>query len=244
LLYASTLGLLPDLVLFGCAVAAIWETALFYTLFYPTNGYRHEGLWVVFLISLYWIRYAGATPLLPRRRGGIFRLRVASYTAFAFLLAMNVLFGVDLLAKFARQDFSLSRALGAMINSDPELRTAILLPEPEHIGEALPYYVANDMYLAREGKYGKASTWTLTSRQLLSLGDLLSIAEDLNRTTGKPVLILTEPHLTGEGGAFEVGYGWRFSYTPAEFADLTARTTRLPLARTATDENFDAYLLR
>jgi len=243
LLYVSALGLLPDLVFAFCAILAIWQTSLFYSFFYPSNGYRHEGLWIVFIISLYWIR-SRRRPLMEAVSGVRDVFRAVPLAAFGLLLAMNVAFGLHQLAKYARQPLSMSRALGAMINDDPVLRRAILLPEPEQIGEALPYYVDNEMYLAREHRFGKAAIWNRVSQQQLSLHDLLAIAQGLKDTTGRPVLILTEPHLTGEGGELKVAYNWRFTYTPAEFAELMAATTQLPLARNATDENFDVYLLK
>ncbi|HLG86309.1 MAG TPA: hypothetical protein VKZ79_03835 [Alphaproteobacteria bacterium] len=243
ILYASTLALLPDLALFGSALLALWGTAAFYTLIYPQVGYRHAGILLVFLISLYWIRFAAAR-FPPLRGATLSTLRSISVALFTFLLVMNVFFGALVVSREAKRESSLSWSLSRMIAADPELGRAILLPEPEEIGESLPYYTDNDMYLAREGKYGKAATWSREAKQQISLGELLAIAERLKRDTGRPVLIMIGPHLTGAGGTFAVSYGWKFSYTPAEFADLTEHASPLPLARDATNENFDAYLLK
>ena len=243
LLYGASLALLPDLPLFASALLALWGTAAFYTLVYPQVGYRHAGLLVVFYLALYWIRFAGSD-FPARRAGALSMLRWISVALFTFLLAMNVLFGFLVVTREARQESSLSRGLSRMVMADPELGRAILLPEPEELGESLPYYIDNDMYLAREGKYGKAATWSSDAKQQMSLGDILAIAEQLKHDTNRPVLILIGPHLTGAGGTFTVSYGWQFSYTPAEFADLTAHATQLPLARTASDENFDVYLVK
>lgn len=243
LLYASSLALLPDVALFAAAMLGLWGTAAFYSVVYPLVGYRHAGLIVLFFLSLYWIRYAGTA--FPSRRGTpLFALRWVSVASFTFLLAMNVLFAAELVEREGRQPSSLSRAMGQMIAADPELGRAILLPEPEHLGESLPYYVDNDMYLAREGKYGKAATWSHEAKQQMTLGELLATAETLKQNTGRPVIILIGPHLTGEGANFAVGYGWEFSYTPADFAALNEHASKLPIDRNATDENFDAYLLK
>lgn len=244
LLYGSALALLPDLALFASALLALWGTAAFYSLVYPLVGYRHAGLVVVFMLSLYWIRYSGSA-FRARQGTPLYRLQWIGAALFTFLLVMNVLFAFLLVSREGRQESSLSRAIGHMIAADPTLGRAILLPEPEEVGEALAYYTDNDMYLAREGKYGKAATWSShEAKQAMSLGELLAIAEKLKQDTGRPVLILIGPHLTGVGGVFHVAYAWQFSYTPAEFADLNTRATQLPLARDAADENFDVYLLK
>jgi hypothetical protein len=243
LLYLSSLALLPDLALFGSALLALWGTAAFYTLIYPQVGYRHAGILLVFLLSLYWIRFAAA-PFPSLRGATLSTLRWMSVALFTFLLVMNVFFGILVVSREGRQESSLSQSLGRMIAADPELGRAILLPEPEEIGESLPYYTDNDMYLAREDKFGKAATWSREAKQQMSLGELLATAERLKHDTGRPVLILVGPHLTGEGGSFPVSYGWNFSYTPAEFAGLMEHASPLPLARDATNENFDVYLLK
>jgi hypothetical protein len=244
LIYGSCLGFWPDLLFLGVAVLAVWSTSLFYNLVYPWSLYRHSGLLLVFFLSLYWIRYAHGAPSLPKGGARLSRLRWLSLGPFTLLLAMSVLIGAALVVKESQQELSMSRTLGRMIASDPELRRAILLPEPEEYGEALAYYTDNDMFLARESRWGKFATWSREAKQEISLGDLLATAETLMRDTKRPVLILIGPHLTDAGGVFAVSYGWRFSYTPAEFADLNSRATRLPLPRNAMVENFDAYLLK
>jgi hypothetical protein len=244
LMYASALALLPDLVLLGVAVLAVWGTSLFYNLVYPWSSYRHFGILLVFYLSLYWIRYAYAASFLPKSRAPLSWLRWLSLGPFTLVLAMNVLIGAALVVKESQQEWSMSRALGRMIASDPELRRAILLPEPEEIGEALAYYTDNDMFLARESRWGKFATWSRETKQDISLGNLLATAEMLISDTKRPVLILIGPHLTGAGDTVAVSLTWRFSYTSAEFAELSSRATRLPLPRNAMVENFDAYLMK
>jgi hypothetical protein len=57
LLYFAVAGLSVRLPLLLSALGGLWGTAIFFQLVYP-GYYRHQAIWVVFLITLYWFEFA------------------------------------------------------------------------------------------------------------------------------------------------------------------------------------------
>src|SRR5947207_987661 len=72
------------------ALAGLWGTALFFQLIYP-GFYRHQAIWIVFLITLYWFAFARPARSMQVRPSIKSRLLLCSfYGAFAALLAMCI----------------------------------------------------------------------------------------------------------------------------------------------------------
>src|SRR5262249_41670534 len=95
LLYAATLGLLSRPLLFTCAIASLWGMAAFFELVYA-GGYRHEGIWLLFLISLYWMRLSEADAQQFSKTTWRFEM-VPLYGVLSLILTMNCMFGARLL---------------------------------------------------------------------------------------------------------------------------------------------------
>ncbi len=246
LLYGSCAILLPDLVLFTCAIVALWMLSVFAIAVYPLS-FRHVGVWASFLIALAWIRYArasnGAYAARDTTRRAIIGHRIAM-GAFVFLLVSYALIEARTIVSTTRHPASDSRSLAMMIATDPRLHGAILLPEPEEYGEALPYYIDNPVYLAREHRFGRTATWSRTTQIRLTLGQLLDDAHDLRRREGKPVVIVIAETLKPRSANVPVSLGWRFAYAPADVRRLRRETTELPGLRRGFLESFDAYVVR
>jgi hypothetical protein len=147
---------------------------------------------------------------------------------------------------------SKSRAFADLVQKSPDLHGAIILAEPDHIAEAIPYYLDNDIYLPRKGKFAKFATWSSrTSKLSLTLDDILLTARGLENKTGRPILILLEypvtaiePQEVREFARLPMGR-WRFRYDGDQARAFLAATRKLPLGPKALLRgNFDAYLLQ
>ena len=57
LLYLAIAGLAVRLRLLLSALGGLWLTALFFQLIYR-GFYRHQAIWIIFLITLYWFAFA------------------------------------------------------------------------------------------------------------------------------------------------------------------------------------------
>jgi hypothetical protein len=244
LLYFAVAGLAIRLPLLLSALGGLWGTTLFFELIYP-GYYRHQAIWIVFLITLYWLGFASRerSPRVPQSIKS--RLLVCSfYGAFAAILVLNS--GIRKVYVQTEYHISKSAALADLLQTSPDLRNAIILPEPEQIAEAMPYYVDNDIYLLREGKFGKFATWSSrTSKLILTLHDVLVAARDLKDETARPILILLEyPIEPNHSREFGSPLPWRFRYDDNDAREFLAATRKLPLGPKAMLEDFEAYLLQ
>ena len=247
-LYAAIAGLVSFAPAFLAALGGLWVTSMFYFLVYPATGFRHEAVFLVFLTVLYWLKFSNEKKQQPNaapRPAARFSARLRF--VFPLLLAINCVVGFKAYYADLRQDLSSSKDIGKLLDSSDTLRSAIVMAEPEHIGEAVAYYADNDMYLVREGKFGRFTTWGTNSTAELSLGTVLDKSETLKVQTGKPVVILMQ-HVLTDADADKTfgagGYGWSFHYSADELRDFRAATKKIATYRQAlTDENVDVYLL-
>jgi hypothetical protein len=224
---------------------------VFFHVVYP-GMYRHQALFVVFLIAMYWLAAAGRGGAWPdaaqsrrvtlldgaRRWGGF---------AFVCLLALQVAIGIALFASSAKGDvFSRSRDLGRLL-AQPSLRDAVVVGNPDVILEPLSYYAPNPVYLARERRWGRVVAFTKAAMRTSSLAELLDTARRLRRETGRPVVIVLQKRLVARAPAedWDQGYIGRFVTTPEQVRAFLTATRRLAsFAPAITDETYDVYLLR
>ena len=246
LLYAATFGLLARPRLFLAAVLGLWLQVLLFVKVYP-GSYRHQGLWIVYLVTLYWLavlRPAAHVPVLPRSRGALERL--GGRVALPALLALNVYVGWSRIGFDAAHELSAVPALADALRATPGLDRAVVIAEPDHFLEALPYYAGNPTYLTREGKFGDTTTWTRRARVDLRLADLLAEARDLRARTGRAIVILVGPELDtlcARANQTTYSFGWTFRCDPDELREFRDATRLLAPRRGALREDFDAYLL-
>jgi len=140
---------------------------------------------------------------------------------------------------------SASKAFGEFLNHSTQFQNAVIVPEPDYNVESLPYYADNQVYLPREGRFGKTVSWTSASKAHLTLGELLEAARDVRSRTGSPVLIVLEPlNLDSGAGEQKYMYGKVFSWTAAEAEEFRNATTLLrEFDASEGDEDYRVFLL-
>lgn len=248
LLFAATLGLLPRRPAFLAAIAALLLTSLFFAV--AANGaYRHAAVWLSFLITLYWIGWSKVTApsasglALDRLLPAIGRVSLLLMIAIQTAAGMN-----DLRNAATGVVASRSADLGRLIASRADLANAVILSEPEYLVEALPYYVKNPVYLARDHRFGSVVIFSRKGKMDGDLGETLRLARELRDTTRAPVIILLAYRLDEitPDRIYDEGKDWRtFRASAAQIRDFRAATTMLRRFGPArTDESFDVYLLK
>ena len=252
-IFGSTLGLIRRPAALFSAWAALVSFILFFSILYP-GEYRHVGLWLVFLIGLYWI--AGDDPsLLTHSRFALANAKVlqwtttAGYLCFILLLSFQAGFGIaaikPVLLNIAPE--SRTRDLAALISGNPSLRDATVIADPDYLVEALPYYLPNPTYLMREHRYGDINIFTRRATLTLSLSDILSNAQQIHRQTGKPVIILLKDRLDSVTSPqrLKEGYDWILTTTPQEIQAFKQETRLLSHLGPVTerDETYDVYVI-
>lgn len=251
LLSIPMVGALLGLVRWPAALiagaASLWGMSLFFVLVYP-GSYRHDGLWLVFVIALYWMAQTrGVGPL--QATGGRRVIGAAGLACLIALLVIELPVGVRRLmdSRPGGTPASQVRDLARLLQSRADLRDAILLPDPDHLLEAMPYYLPNAIYLPRQQRFGRYALFSSQGVLDLSLGDLLADAQLLCRAHDKPVVLVLQQDLdrVTPPKTLNEGYNWRLSIAANDVATLRSATEFLGRFEPAThDEVFGAYVLR
>ncbi|HZC37488.1 MAG TPA: hypothetical protein VE221_02305 [Sphingomicrobium sp.] len=193
LLLVSCVGLIRRPAALFAAIAGLLGLKLFFYFVYPSS-YRHEALFVVFLLSLYWMTGKGAGGSWLRRPQ-LDLVQLLGTLAFIGLLAMQtVLLIAPIKFQVAGIPYSRSADVARLLRK-PELSGAIVMGDPDTVLEALPYYVDNPLWFLRQQRFGKVVRLSENARRNLSLDDILADAERLHRQTGRPVVFLSVPSI-------------------------------------------------
>ncbi|HEY1606448.1 MAG TPA: hypothetical protein VGF77_12720 [Allosphingosinicella sp.] len=248
-LWGSVLGLLRRPAALLSAAAALVGFELFFQLIYP-GYYRHQGLFVIFLLILHWLAAEG--------HGGRWRdawaegaaaRRIAGFGQ-AMLLLLLFFQVVNAAGKVAADLNGVpqgrSRDLAELLKRD-RLTDAVLIADPDMFLEALPYYAPNPIYFMREQRFGHVVRFTKSVRTELSLDDYLNDARALRARTGRPVVIVLRQRIDPSSPAFRVHEVniWNFSGTREQIGRFLAATQRLVrFAPAVSDESYDVYLLK
>jgi len=251
LLVTSTLGLLLEPVAFVALWAGLLALSVLFQVVY--NGdYRHQGLFVVFLLTMHWIVLARREP----DGGQQLRNKLARaglYVGLPIILAILVVTGAQKLTTDLTRPMSASQALGAFVRSHAQYGQAVLIAEPDFYVESVRYYIDNPIFILREQRFGDTIKFVRTAQLDSSLGELLRGAWDVHVRTERPVLIVLGHLDELDPGAVQADqrqtkaylFKRTFSWSVAEVAELR-RCTRLletfdkPIAG---DERYRVYEL-
>ncbi len=245
ILFGSTLALIRVPAAALAALAALLMLSVFFQVIYP-GGYRHQALWLVFLVAMYWMSlqdgHRAVTP--PSRVSAL--AEPAGVVLLAILFALQLFPSADGVADALRGvPESRSRDLAHLVAAHPELQQSWILADPDYLVEPLPYYLSNPTYLLREHRAGSVVTFTAKAQLHLTLDDVLATARRLRTESGHPVLILlSKPPAAGTAEAIAEGYDWTFTAPVAQVTQFLAATRHLAgFAPARTDETFDVYVL-
>ena len=250
LMVGALLGLVRWPAALIAGAASLWGMGLFFVLVYP-GSYRHDGLWLLFLIALYWMAQArGRGPLQPGRDQRVRRaVGVAGLACFVALMLLQVPVGLRALADSlpGGRPASRVRDLARLLQSRADLKDAILLPDPDHLLEAMPYYAPNLTYLPRQQRFARYARFSKQGLLDLSLGDLLTDAKRLCRDYAKPVVLVLQQDLdqVTPPQRLSEGYNWHLDIGAGDIRALRSATEFLGrFERASQYEVFGAYVLR
>ncbi|MEG3123595.1 hypothetical protein [Sphingomonas sp. GB1N7] len=235
----------PGAFLSSFAVIAVFQ-AFFYVV-YP-GGYRHQSLYLVYLIVMYWLVALG--------RGGQWRSQTATLAMpekigrvlFALLLVLQLISTVAYLkASINNLPESRSRDLAAVLHIHGLDRRAILIANADPILESMPYYTTNRLYFVRSARFGTISPINKSTIKTISLGDMTTTMRQLHARYGVPVVAVLQYRLDQAAPAVVIdqGYIGSFAITPEQVRAFRAATTRIAsFGPTISDESYDVYVMR
>jgi hypothetical protein len=236
----ALLGLVGRPALAVLASAAVFALGAVFAIVYP-GGYRHQGLLLTFLLTLYWLRFqtvesAPAVESAPPAPSARWRnLRI--FGGLAILLAIALGLGLYHLGRDLVYPQSASLAFGEFLRTHREYRGAILLGEPDFLLESVPYYADNPIYIAREQRFGDTTRFTRASQARLGLGELLRTAVGLRTPS---IIVGVGPAASREPGRrVLVALGHLPGFDPARGVDPT-----LGLSQSGTRSTDDGAGLR
>lgn len=193
LLAVSCLGLIRRPAALAASVAGLISLKLFFYFVY-FSSYRHEILFVIFLLSLYWMVANGAGGTWRHRR---WHDHIQFIGAGVFLALLLVQTGRLLNPVYMQLNGTPdSRAADvAKLLKRPELSGAIVMGDPDTMLEPLPYYADNPIWLLRQRRFGHVVPLSTKGRQDLSMTDVLGDAKFLHDRTGRPIVFLSHLEL-------------------------------------------------
>lgn len=242
LLLVACLGLIRRPAAFGAAIGGLVGLKLFFFFVYPSY-YRHEALYVAFLIALYWMSsegFGGSWRQPPW--AGMFQ-RVGEW-AFIGLLAVQTLMLIDpIRMEAARVPYSRSEDVGKILHR-PELRNAIVMADPDVMLESIAYYADNKLYFMRQQRMGKVAQLSDHVRRLLTFDDILADADRLHRQTGRPIVFMSYLPLPPRQRYHQTMMYHDQTVVDPQAVKRFLSSTRLiaRLRGSGTDENYDLYL--
>jgi hypothetical protein len=242
-LYLAVFGLLRRPALSLAALGALVALGGLFRVAY-VGSYRHAGLFLCFLVCLYWITLAAPDGGTARKLG--LRWLDVGRAALVVLVLASV-YQDRLVLRDVRLEMSSAKAFGAFLRASPSLHDAILVPEPDYFIEAMPYYAHNAIYFPREHRFGTTVTWSSAAAADLSLAQLVALARRLKARNGRPVLVvLGHPAFaTDATGDIRYLYDKRFTWSAREREDAGRSLT--PVAKfvaAVTNENYWVYAVR
>ena len=245
LLVGSVAGLIRSPAGTVAAAWALIALPLFFQLVYP-GAYRHQALFVAYLLALYWMVALGRGGAWRADRARDARVARGGQAAMLALLALQVPVSIAMIAAPSEGiAWSRSRDVARLLRRPP-LRGAAVMANPDVLLEPLPYYVDNPLWLTRERRWGTRAEFTKKAQVALSLGGILADARRIRAATGRPVVILMQPPLdpAAAPATWQESYLGTLTVTPAEIRAFLAATRHLGhYGPTVTDECYDVYVL-
>jgi hypothetical protein len=153
LLLAGVAGFLYRPALFLAALGGLWANSLLFAFIYG-GFYRHQMIWVVFLITLYWIAIERQTAF-PTKGRADWPFALGVRVVLPVILITQVANSVVNLYRQASRPFSMSKNAADLLHRTAGMEQAIVMAEPDYLVESLPYYLSNPTYLLREARFGK-----------------------------------------------------------------------------------------
>jgi len=205
--------------------------------------YRHEGLYLVFVITLYWM-LAETEPLGKPCRYLRFLSQIGLYGAVGVIVFFNVALSTVILPEDWSSPLSSGKAFGELLTQTPELMNAIIIADPDYFMETLPYYAPNQIYFPRESRFGTTVSWTTNSAVSLSMRDLLNVAREIKSSTKQPVLlVLGHLHIDpNTDGSIVFSYNKHFSWTAADMEEFYNSTELIrEFVSAISSENYCVY---
>lgn len=243
LLAIASLGFIRKPAALAAALVALLLSKLFFVMVFPSS-YRHELLYLAFLIALYWMTIEGAGGSW-RDRPWMRSVEVAGTWVFVALLAVQTaLLYFPLHLEAEGTPYSRSADAAAIIRR-PEFAGAIIMADPDTMVEPMAQYApGHPLWFLRSHRFGAVVPLSRAAQRVLTLDDILGDARKLHDRTGRKVIFLSNEELKPALlHTYRAMYDDVTVIDPASVNRFTAATRKIASLRGAgSDESYDLYV--
>jgi hypothetical protein len=225
------------------AVAGLVMLKLFFYFVYE-SFYRHEILYVIFLLSLFWMTANGAGGEWRSKKWMNYPQLAGSLSFTAMLAIHSIALAIPIKEELAGMPYSHSADVAKLLQK-PELSGAIVMGDPDTMLEPLPYYVDNPLWMLRQQRFGKFALLTRNARVDLTLDEVLADADRLHRQTARPIVFLSHLRLrTDKATRTRVMFEDATILTPDSVRRFLSSTRHIATLRGSQtyDEDYDVFV--
>jgi hypothetical protein len=245
-LYCLLAGLLVRPLYAGFLYIAIFSYNLFSSTIVGPN-LRHQGVLFMFILMLYWIGLIKQS----KESKKYLSMMIIVYLVLAPLFVHQISFARKKIIEDVHAEMSSGAALGKFINTNWQLRDAVIIGDPDYLLSTLVYYVKNRIYYVRDNKYGTYERYVKGSKEFVTLQDMWETAERIRDKEHFPVLILLKhfdipKHFNRSNDDYVVmgKYGKNFKTNLEEVLEFSRRTIKIAEFNHAfCDENYELFLV-
>jgi hypothetical protein len=245
LLYLVVFGLINRPNLFLVALGSQVAFGVLFRVGYA-GAYRHQGLFLVFMLFLYWL-FIDSLNYRTMTRMKHLLFNIGFYGSMLILILVNINIGIHSILTDIYQEMSSSKSFGEFLNNSETYQDAIIVPEPDYLVESLPYYAINLIYLPRESRFSPTVSFTTEANYCISLGELLSTASTFKTRYNQPILIVLGHFSVGpsQDGKINFSFNKIFSWSSRELEDFNKATIFIAeFTDSISDENYRIYAIK
>ncbi|MGS0646966.1 hypothetical protein ACU81Q_04960 [Komagataeibacter melomenusus] len=245
----SLFSLYGNFTLFVSAAFSLAVLDVFFTFGY-WGLYRHQALWLAFMVSLLWIS-------MNENQDSSFnekqkKLRLYGYRSLLILLAMQIFPGViNIFNIYSGHQNSNSKSLASVINKDPELKNAAIISTNDLSLPALHYYMDNPTFYVTQRRFSLIFPFSVNAINFNSLDDILDDAEKISYCNNVNTIILVSTNIgridddkIKKPTIFKYEY-MDFYVTPKQLSRLYSETTKIASFKEAVlEDGYSVYKLK
>lgn len=199
LIYSVPLCLISSRGWMISAYVSLLSFSAFFQFIYP-GGYRHQALWLVFIIMLLWIEkssYKSEDNKIFLNKENIF-MKIGFFSLYVLLFLQDINGFIFCYSERFGNPKSPAADFSEFFLKHPEWQNAIILDSPDYLHVPMFYYLKNKTFLLSQNKYGIVSPYAPIGKHNYDLDYVINVAEKINYCNNVPVIMIFENDIYGK----------------------------------------------
>lgn len=186
LIYASVFSLYGESDLFLSSVISLFLLDTFFCFIY-NGGYRHQALWLTFMIALLWVSKKNNLVFDDRTQ----KIRSFGYKAFISLMLLQIWPSLNnAYNEIFSKPSSNSKNLSQFIENNNYIKNSVIISNNDLLLEAIHYYSDTPSFIMSERKFTLTFPFAKSNYSNYSLDDILNAANIIAFCNHSSVLII------------------------------------------------------